>query len=297
MSTRGRPEILFPLFAEATSLDGVGPKTAKLMEKLGLARVRDLLLHPPSRLTDRRLRADLTGVPDGEVATVRVTIGEHRPSRRRGGPYRVVVEDAGAGFFLVFFRARSDWLERLLPVGEVRVVSGKVETWEGVRQMPHPEHVLSEEEAAELPDFEPVYPTTEGLGQRVLARAAAAALEKAPDLAEWIDPGLLAARNWPGWRGALDLLHRPATQAAVSPRAPARERIAYDELFAHQVTLAIARERQRRDRGRPTVGDGRLWRRILASLPYSPTGAQARTLKEIAADMASDMRMLSLIHI
>lgn len=296
MSTSGRPEILFPLFAEVTSLDGVGPKTAASMEKLGLSRVRDLLLHPPSRLTDRRLRADLTGVPDGEIATVRVTIGEHRPSRRRGGPYRVAVEDGGAGFYLVFFRARSDWLERLLPVGEVRVVSGKVETWEGIRQMPHPEHVLTEEEAAELPDFEPVYPTTEGLNQRAIARAAAAALDRAPDLAEWIDPGLMAARNWPGWRGALDLLHRPTTQAAVSPRAPARERIAYDELFAHQVTLAIARERQRRDRGRPTVGDGRLWGKVLAGLPYAPTGAQTRALGEIAADMGSDQRMNRLLQ-
>ena len=296
MTSRGRPEILFPLFAEVTSLDGVGPKTAAMMEKLGLARVRDLLMHPPARLTDRRLRPSLVGVPDGEIATVRVTIGEHRPSRRRGGAYRVAVEDGGPGFFLVFFRARADWLERLLPVGEVRVVSGKVETWEGVRQMPHPEHVLTEEEAGELPDFEPVYPTTEGLNQRAIARAAAAALDRAPDLAEWIDPGLMAQRNWPGWRGALDLMHRPTTQAAVSPRAPARERIAYDELFAHQVTLAIARERQRRDRGRPTVGDGRLWRRVLAALPYSPTGAQARALTEIAADMGSDLRMNRLLQ-
>ncbi|MGM0584295.1 MAG: ATP-dependent DNA helicase RecG [Pseudomonadota bacterium] len=294
--SRGRPEILFPLFAGVDTLPGVGPRLAKLFEKLEIARVRDLLLHPPMRLTDRRLRPDLTGVTDGDIATVRVEVLEHRPSRRRGGAYRVAVQDAGPGFYLVFFRGQSRWLEKLLPVGETRIVSGKVETWEGVRQMVHPEHVLTEEEAADLPEFEPVYPATEGLGQRVIARAAQAALDRAPELPEWIEPQLLAAHGWPAWREALEALHRPADEAALRPRAPARERLAYDELLAHQVTLALARERQRRGKGRPTRGDGSLWEKVRDALPWAPTGAQGRAMEEIAADMASEFRMNRLLQ-
>ena len=122
--TRGRPEILFPLFAELTTLDKVGEKSAKLFEKLHVTRPRDLLLHPPSRLVDRRMRPDLNGVPDGEVATVKVTVAEHRRSRTRSAPHRVVVEDAAQGFALVFFRLPSAKIEAMLPLGETRIVSG-----------------------------------------------------------------------------------------------------------------------------------------------------------------------------
>ncbi|MGR3779707.1 MAG: ATP-dependent DNA helicase RecG [Albimonas sp.] len=294
--TRGRPEILFPLFAELTTLDKVGEKTAKLFEKLHVTRPRDLLLHPPSRLVDRRMRPDLNGVPDGEVATVKVTVAEHRRGRTRAAPHRVLVEDAAQGFTLVFFRLPAARVEAMLPLGETRIVSGKVETWNHMRQMVQPDHVLTEAEAGELPEFEPIYPTTEGLGQRTISAAALSALSRAPDLPEWIDPGLVAAKLWPGWRNAMEALHRPVSDDALRPRSPARERIAYDELLAHQMALALARETQRKGKGRPTVGTGRLVRKALASLPFKPTGAQSRAMKEVAADMAAEARMNRLLQ-
>ena len=271
--TRGRPEILFPLFAELTTLDKVGEKTAKLFEKLQITRPRDLLMHPPARLVDRRMRPDLNGVPDGEVATVKVVVSEHRRGRTRAAPHRVIVEDAAQGFALVFFRLPAARVEAMLPLGETRIVSGKVETWNHMRQMVQPDHVLTEAEAGELPEFEPIYPTTEGLGQRTISAAALSTLSRAPDLAEWIEPGLVSAKLWPGWRNAMEALHRPVSDDALRPRSPARERIAYDELLAHQMALALARETQRKGKGRPTVGTGRLVGRALASLPFRPRSA------------------------
>ncbi|WP_212523210.1 ATP-dependent DNA helicase RecG [Actibacterium sp. MT2.3-13A] len=291
----GRPDILFPLFAELEGLDGIGPKTARLFQQMEVVKPRDLIFTLPHSGTDRRRRASIREVTPGSTATVEVRVGAHMAPRGRG-PYRVQVQDAETAFQLVFFHARGDYLQRQLPPGESRVVSGKVELFDGVAQMAHPDHILRPEDAAEIPDFEPVYPLTAGLTQRGMTRAVASALTRLPDLEEWIDPSLVAREGWPGWAEAVRAAHAPAGGADLSPTAPARQRLAYDELFAHQLTLALARQSARRGAGKPTEGDGRLRRKVLAALPYTPTGAQERAMREIAADMAAGRRMNRLLQ-
>ncbi|MFV0473825.1 MAG: ATP-dependent DNA helicase RecG [Pikeienuella sp.] len=295
-SSPGRPEVHWPLFAGLETLPGVGAKTAKLFEKLGATRPRDLLFTPPAGVIDRRLRPTLKGAPLDEAATVEAEIGVHHPPRAKGRPYRIAARDAEIEFLLTFFHAREDWLRRTMPTGARRIVSGKVEIFDGVLQMTHPDHVLAPEEAAALPEFEPVYPLTAGLGQRQVAKAVAGALALAPALPEWLDPALMTREGWPDWRAAVGALHAPQARAGLSRRAPERRRLAYDELLAHALTLALARARMKRGRGRPVTGDGRLRRRLLAALPYEPTGAQARAAAEIEADMAAPERMLRLLQ-
>ena len=294
MSTR--PEILFPLFAGIETLDGVGPKTAKALAALDITRPRDLLFTLPWSGVDRRRRATVQGAEIPGVVTVEVVVGRHDAPARPSAPYRVVVEDAATSFHLVFFRARGDHLRRLLPTGARRVVSGKVELFDGIAQMVHPDHVLPVEEAGTIPDFEPVYPLTAGVTQRVMARAVQSALMRAPRLAEWIDPAQKAQAGWPDWQDALRAAHGPASARDLSPASPARERLAYDELMAHQMTLALARSRLRRAKGRATVGTGELQARVSAALPFALTNAQTRALADIAADMGAPTRMNRLLQ-
>ncbi|AJE47317.1 ATP-dependent DNA helicase RecG [Celeribacter indicus] len=293
--TGGRPDILFPLFAGLETLSGVGPKIAKALGAIGVERPRDLLFTLPHGVIDRRRRDSLREVPPGAVATVEVTVLRHQPPSRKGLPYRVIVEDRALAFQIVFFRGAPKWIEAQLPVGARRLVSGKVEMYDGQYQMPHPDHILPPEEAADLARFEPVYPLTAGVTQKVMAKAADAALSRVPDLAEWIDPALRAREGWPDFAAALNQAHHPLSGEELAPTAPAPQRLAYDELFAHQVTLALARSRVRRSKGRANSGDGRLRDRVLAALPYRPTGAQTRAVADIAADMASGHRMNRLL--
>jgi len=292
----GRPELLWPLFGDLASLDGIGPKTRALLEPAGITRPRDMLFTLPVSGIDRSYRPTIRGVPAGEVATVEVEVGLHQPSRAKGKPYRVTVQDAETAFQLVFFHARGDYLTKLLPSGQRRIVSGKVEIFDGIAQIVHPDHVLPLGEAATIPAFEPVYPLHAGVTQRVMWRATRAALDLAPPLAEWIDPALKAREGWPDWRAALAGAHAPQALTDLAPTDPARQRLAYDEFFAHQVTLALARATARRGKGRTTVGAGRLRARVLTALPYQPTGAQSRAADEIAADMASGQRMNRLLQ-
>ncbi|MGF1658612.1 MAG: ATP-dependent DNA helicase RecG [Rubrimonas sp.] len=291
-----RPEPLWPLFAELTALPGVGPASAKLFARLDATRPRDLLFLAPHNVIDRRLRSSIVGVPEGAVATVEVEIGAHHPPRAKGRPYRIDVRDAEAEFQLVYFHGAPEHLRRIAPSGARRIASGRIEIFDGLAQMPHPDHLLPPAEAEALPEFEPVYPATQGLGQRTIARAVEGALQRAPDPPEWIDPAVLAREAWPGWRAAVRAVHAPDGPEALAPDAPARARLAYDELFSHQLTLALARAKLRRGKGRVTQGDGRLRKAALTALPYAPTGAQRRALAEIEADMAAPQRMNRLLQ-
>ncbi len=292
---KGRPELLFPLFAGLETLDGVGPKTAKNYAAIGVETPKDLILTLPNSGLDRTRRASIREVPLPGPATVEVTIDKHHKPRGRG-PYRVDVEDAQTAFQLVFFHARGDFLVKQLPVGSRRVVSGKVELYDGIAQMAHPDHMLPPEDSAQIPEFEPVYPLAQGLTQRGVQKAVASALTKVEFLGEWVDPAMRREKKWPAWADAIAEVHAPKHQGDLSRGTPARERLAYDELFAHQLTLSLARAHRRRKPGIVSRGDGALRRNVLKALPYEPTGAQTRAIGEIAEDMAKPHRMNRLLQ-
>ncbi|WP_194095264.1 ATP-dependent DNA helicase RecG [Marivivens aquimaris] len=292
----GRPEILWPLFGELSKLDGVGPKTSSLLEATGIERPRDILFTLPYSGVDRRTRASTLEVTAPATCTVEVEVLSHTPNRQKGRPYRVTVEDAQTTFQLVFFHARGDYLTKVLPVGARRVISGKLERFDGVGQMVHPDFMLPAEEANTIPSFEPVYPLTSGITQKLMWKATRSALALAPDLPEWIDPELKKREGWLSWRDALANVHSPSSMDDLSAYDKTRQRLAYDELLAHQLTLAVARAKSRRSKGLVNRGNGALQKRVLAALPYKPTGAQSRAVTEIAADMAAPIKMNRLLQ-
>ncbi len=292
----GRPEILFPLFAPLDSLAGIGPKTAQNFAPLGVETPRDLLFSLPYALVDRRRRDSIQGVDLPAVVTVEVTIGKHHPARNRGGAYRVHVSDAQTEFQLVFFHGRSRYLEAQLPEGARRLISGKLELFDGMAQMVHPDHMVPIDDADGIPAFEPVYHLTQGVTQKTMFKAVQSALTRLPDLHEWIDPGQKTQHSWPDWRDAIANAQSPQGVDTLRPDDPARARLAYDELFAHQLTLALARQNERKQRGISSVGNGSRQAKVLANLPYRPTSAQARAIDEISADLASPERMNRLLQ-
>ena len=292
----GRPEQLFPLFAELETLQGVGPKIAEHFAQLQITAPRDLLFSLPYSLVDRRRRETIRGLELPTTATVEVTVGRHRPARNKGGAYRIDVTDQETEFQLVFFHGRSRYLTAQLPEGSRRVVSGKLELFDGMAQMVHPDHMLPLEEAGDIPDFEPVYHLTHGITQKTMFKAVQSALQRVPELTEWMDASYKTKRGWADWHEAIATAHAPGQLSDLEPEAPARARLAYDELFAHQLTLAIARSVEREQPGRSSVATGKLQSKVLSALPYKPTGAQGRAIEEITADMASGQRMNRLLQ-
>ncbi len=291
-----RPSILNSLFASAASLPGVGPKTGKLLDRLLAesgkdARAVDLLFHLPTGVIDRRNRPKIAEAPLDALVVIEVTVVEHQPPPRAKGPYRVLVEDETGDVLLVFFLANHQWIERSLPVGARLWISGRLELWDGHRQMVHPDRILDAEGFAKMAPVEPVYPATEGLSQRVLSKAIEGALARLSALPEW-----RAAPGLPSFAEALRAAHRPQAPEEIALEAPARLRLAFDEMLAGQLALGLMRAQLRRAPGRANAGDGRIAERILAALPFKLTGAQTEALKEIRTDLASETRMLRLLQ-
>jgi ATP-dependent DNA helicase RecG len=298
-----RPPLLNPLFAPLTSVSGVGPKQeklfARLLDRVGEpARIIDLLLHLPSGAVDRRARPKLRDVVPGTVITVEVTIDQHRgpPRGRFNAPYRIYAHDDTGDVILTYFSARVDHLQRLLPVGAVRYVSGSASLYDGMLQIVHPDRVVDAAGLATLPLVEPVYPLTEGLFLGQVQRAVDAGLRKLPDLPEWQDEAFVAHSRFPSCAEALRQLHRPAQPADLDPASAAWSRLAYDELLAGQLALALVRANMRRPAGQSHVGDGRLRKKIVAALPYRLTPSQQRATADIATDLGKPTRMLRLLQ-
>ena len=289
-----RPEILFPLFADVGALKGVGPRLRPLLAKLAGERVRDLLFLAPSGLVERPRRL-ICEVQEGEVATVHVRLDAHVPPQKAGQPYRIRVYDETGYAFLSWFKTHGDSLRHAHPVGAERIASGRAERFNTELQIVHPDYLVAPERAPEVPRHETVYPAVAGLPSRTVRRLALAALARAPELDEWIDPHLRAREGWPDWRTALQALHAPTLGADLLPDAPARRRLAYDELFAHQLAM-LQRKAARRAEPAVAVPASPLSQRLAAALPYRLTGAQLRTLAEVGGDMASGERMSRLVQ-
>jgi len=291
-----RPEILFPLFAPVTALPGVGPRFGKLLERLAGPAVVDLLWHLPNGIIDRSFTPKVKDAPEGAIATIKLQVDAHLKPRNPRQPYRVRCRDETGFLHLVYFHVKGDWLDKLLPVGATRWVSGRVERFNNEIQITHPDHVLGPEEFQRMKPNEPVYGLTAGLPLRTVQKAVDAALARLPKLPEWQEPSLLQQRRWPDWAQALALAHAPGGPADLLPEAPARQRLAYDELLANQLAIALVRAHTKRLPGRSLKVAGKLRQKVLDALPFSLTHSQRQALAEIAGDMASPARMLRLLQ-
>ncbi|MBO6781825.1 MAG: ATP-dependent DNA helicase RecG [Alphaproteobacteria bacterium] len=298
MPPRSRPEVLFPIFAPVTALKGVGPRIGKHIERLAGEQIVDLLWHLPTGIVDRRYSPALQDLEPGRVATLELKIGRHHPPpvNNRRIPYRIDCSDATGEITLVYFHGRKDYLTGALPEGETRLVSGTAELYDGRLQMTHPDMVARPDERETVMRVQPVYPLTEGLSQNVLGKAIAGAVERAPELPEWLDPAFRSGRGWDDWRASLHAAHSPEGGKDLLPGTNARMRLAYDEILASQLAISLVRAHVRRQPGRPTAGDGHLRERVRAALPFALTGSQEAAIADITGDMAGDHRMLRLLQ-
>jgi ATP-dependent DNA helicase RecG len=283
-----RPDILNPLFAEVRAMKGVGPGLAKPLERLGLERVKDVLYHFPANWTYRKAVSLLDVADVGSNIIVTVIVMDHRNSNNARAPLRIFVADVAGNYLtLTFFGRNGGWARKQLPVGEKRIISGKLERYGDELQMVHPDHVVPVDSDTSPGLAEPIYPLSDGLSNKRMGQLAGAALQDVPDLHEWIEPSLVAGRNWPSWAAAIGTVHRRDDQSV-------RDRLAYDELFSNQLAMRLIRAAMDKRTAVPVAGDGSLI--SLLKLPFALTGAQQRAIAEIEGDLAQSRPMLRLLQ-
>ena len=291
-----RPEILFSMFKPITSLKGIGARMGELIEKLAGPNVVDLVWHLPSDVIDRRHAPKIADALPDTIATMTVRVTKHYAPHNKRQPYKITVMDDTGAMSLVFFRGRSDYLNKVLPENEIRVISGKLERFGDGLQMTHPDHIVTQDEADSVRRVEPVYPLTAGVSLKVLGKAIHAAVDDAPDLPEWQDKALMAREKWPTWHEAITRAHAPEDLADIDPCTLPRRRLAYDELLSNQLALAFVRQQMKRLKGQPLIGDDSLRDKVINALPFKMTNAQTFAISEIDGDLKSEYRMLRLLQ-
>ena len=291
-----RPSELFHLFGDLNNLSGIGPKTIINLKNLSIEKPRDFLFNLPFSVLDRLPVSSIRGVPASKIVTVEVLVKAHKIGRSRASAHRVTVQDTEVSFQLVFFNARKEYLESLLPVGERRIISGKLEFYDNIPQIVHPHHVKKINEEKAIVRFEPVYPLTSGVSQKLMFGTINGLLEKLPKLGEWIDHELLKIKGWPSWQDALKSAHCPVSADGASNTNPARLRLAFDELFSHQLSLSIARNKIKRSKGRENISTGIFQTKVLNNLPFKFTEDQKLSIRDILDDLKKPERMNRLLQ-
>ena len=292
-----RDEILNPLFSDISSIKGVGSKMLKLLTKLVLSsKIRDLIFHFPSNIIDRSYCPKLSDAQIGRICTLKVKIIEHMAPKNKHQPYKVLVSDGTEDLTLIFFKVYADSIAKNLPVGDFRYISGKLEKFNNTLQMTHPDYIVSEQNIAKLPKFETVYPLTAGISNKTINNYINQALEKTPNLPEWLDDEFIKKQGWDTFKNSILKIHSPKYASDLMPYSKERARLAYDELLANQLALAIVRERVKKQMGRVIIGNGMLRKKIIEKLPFNLTVAQKNVLAEIYDDQAQPYRMLRLLQ-
>jgi ATP-dependent DNA helicase RecG len=299
-----RPESLSPLFRSLHSIKGVGDKLAALLTRyFGApdgqeAIALDILMHMPSGVVDRRRQVGVGEAHLNQIVTLKLHIDRHQPPPRGKPhvPHRVFAHDETGDMQMVFFRAQGGWVEKALPVGEERYVSGTIGFFNGDKQITHPDYIVEPDKFASLPLVEPVYPLTQGLSSKALAKLVKQVVDGLPEIPEWIAPETLAERKWPSFTDAMRVVHLPTNPTEAELWAPARMRLAYDEYLAGQITLQLVRSTMVSARGIARQFTGELTQKVSDALPFSLTEGQQKAVDEIRADLASPDRMSRLLQ-
>ena len=299
-----RPDLLNPLFRSLRSLKGVGPQlnvvlkrffgTADGQEPIAL----DILMHMPAHVIDRRKQVGIAEAYLGSTVTLKLHVDRHQPppKGRPHIPHRVFAHDETGEISLVFFRAQGGWVERALPVGETRFVSGEIGFFQGEKQITHPDYIVEPDKFDTLPLVEPVYPLTHGLSSKALRKVVLQVMEGLPQLPEWVGSERLAAFSWPTFEQAMRAMHTPQSPQEADVASPARMRLAYDEYLAGQITLQLVRSTLVASRGIARKFNGHLTKAVHSALPFALTEGQTQAVAEIMSDMTGPDRMSRLLQ-
>ena len=299
-----RPPALDPLFRSLHTIKGVGPQLSTLLTRFfgapegQEAIALDLLMHMPTGVLDRRRMDGIANAVHNNIATLKLHIDRHQPPPRGREhiPHRVFAHDETGEIQLVYFRAQGGWVEKLLPVGETRYVSGTIGFFQGEKQITHPDYVVEADKFEDMPLVEPVYPLTHGLSSRALIKLTRQVLETVPDLPEWMPDERIAEFGWPSFRAAMQASHAPETPDDAQLWSKNRMRLAYDEYLAGQLALLIVRSQLIAPRGIARRFSGEISARVEAALPYTLTEGQRLAVEDIRHDLAAPERMSRLLQ-
>ncbi len=284
------------------TLSGVGPRVAEKLNRLGLATVEDLALHLPLRYQDRTRSTAMGSLRPGDEVVVIGTIQHSGVAYGRRRALLTRISD-GTGALTVRLFHFSTAQQRQLRKGRWIMCFGEVRPGPATLEMVHPEYRVTDQEPVLDPDagLTPIYPATEGIGQGQLRRLIDQVLARhLPNVHDWIPEAVLDSAIRIPLPAAISYLHHPPADVDMGllrdGGTAQQQRLAFEELLVHHLSLRRARLRRRTARAPALSMTDGCAPALVSSLPFTLTGAQQRVLKEIGEDLAGEVPMLRLVQ-
>ena len=290
-----RPKILYKLFSNLETIKGIGPKNAKLIERLCGKYLLDLILHRPIAYIDRRNSPKIKDLSNNSIVTLILKVDGHTPSFNKRMPYKITCSDDTGQLNIVYFNLRGPYLKKMFPIGSKKVVSGKVEEFNGIFQMTHPQHIADESNLDSVKKIECVYPLTAGISSKIIQKSINSSLAIIDDLPEWIPNDYLQKNNWTSWKKSIYEMHNP-NELKEDKEDIYLNRLVFDELLSQQLTVRLIKNKISKLKGNIIKPNGSLLEHLKSHLSFELTDDQNQAIKEISKDQSSPNKMLRLIQ-
>ena len=290
-----RPKILYKLFSNLETIKGIGPKNAKLIERLCGKYLLDLILHRPIAYIDRRNSPKIKDLSNNSIVTLILKVDGHTPSFNKRMPYKITCSDDTGQLNIVYFNLRGPYLKKMFPIGSKKVVSGKVEEFNGIFQMTHPQHIADESNLDSVKKIECVYPLTAGISSKIIQKSINSSLAIIDDLPEWIPNDYLQKNNWTSWKKSIYEMHNP-NELKEDKEDIYLNRLVFDELLSQQLTVRLIKNKISKLKGNTIKPNGSLLEQLKSHLSFELTDDQNQAIKEISKDQSSPNKMLRLIQ-
>ncbi len=290
-----RPKILYKLFSNLETIKGIGPKNAKLIERLCGKYLLDLILHRPIAYIDRRNSPKIKDLSNNSIVTLILKVDSHTPSFNKRMPYKITCSDDTGQLNIVYFNLRGPYLKKMFPIGSKKVVSGKVEEFNGVFQMTHPQHIADESNLDSVKKIECVYPLTAGISSKIIQKSINSSLAIIDDLPEWIPVDYLQKNKWTSWKKSIYKMHNP-NELKKEDEDIYLNRLVFDELLSQQLTVRLIKNKISKLKGNTIKPNGSLLEPLKNHLSFELTDDQNQAIKEISKDQSSQNKMLRLIQ-
>ena len=291
-----RPAHLDLLLSPINKLKGVGPKLENIINKLGIKLNVHFLWHFPYRIIEKKYYENIHDAPLNQLVTLKIEVVKHYPSKFRRQPYRVTCLANDTPIDIVYFNARHPVVRSVLPPKSIKMISGKLDFFKNKFQITHPSSIENISDIQLLREKEPVYSLTAGLNMKSFIKLSNQVLQSVPDLDEWIDKILITKYKFTSWKDAVEKLHNPEIDDTYSEKNFYRRRLAFDELFAHQLAICIVRTIDNRKKSISFKSNDKFRNNLIKSLEFKLTNSQLTVLNEIQSDLFSNKQMIRLLQ-
>ena len=291
-----RPDKINSIYSSITTLQGIGPKIENLFNRMGIYKRLHFLWHIPYNVIKIQKHSNVHDAQVNSLVSIKVKILQHKPSKFKRQPYRIncVCEDTPLD--IVYFYARHPVVRAMLPTGKEKIISGKLEYFRNTYQITHPSNISDSADYKQIKDIEPVYSLTAGLSQKIVSKYLEKILVSLPTLNEWIDINILEQYKFKDWNTSIKLIHNPESTNDLTNNNIFRRRLAYDELLAHQLAIAIIRNSNQKKRGVKFKNKVDIIKNFIKVLPFKLTNSQINAWEDIKKDLSSGNQMIRLLQ-